>query len=84
MALSERRAQLYLTKEQYQKVMRLAKQKHTSFAQVVREAIEEFLRKNHSRWEQDPITKHIGVFEGKETDLSINHDRYIYGDQDVE
>ena len=82
MALSEKRAQLYLSKEQFRKIMKLAKEKQTTFAHLTREAIDEYLRKNEARWEEDPITKHIGFLEGKETDLSVNHDFYIYEDQD--
>lgn len=73
-----RRTQLYLPKDQFKKVMKLAKEKHISFAYLVREAVAEFLKKDQKRWEQDSITKHIGLFESKDTDLSINHDRYIY------
>ncbi len=78
MAQFEKRAQLYLAKEQFQKVVRLAKEKHTSFAQVIRESIEELLRKSQTKWDHDSISKHIGIFEGKETELSKNHDQTLY------
>jgi hypothetical protein len=76
--VSEKRVQLYLPKEQYRGVLLLAHQKHSSFAQIVREAIAGFLQTNRDRWDHDPITDHIGMFEGKDTDLSVHHDRYIY------
>ncbi len=79
MSVTDRRVQLYLPEEQYRGVMRLADERRTSFAQVVREAIEEFFRKNHARWGNDPITKHIGLFKTKDRDLSIRHDEYLYG-----
>lgn len=81
MALTDKRAQLYLTSEQFRKIMKLAKEKHTTFAQLTREAIDDYLRKSQARWNEDPITKHIGILEGKEPDLSVNHDQYIYEDQ---
>ena len=78
MSVTERRVQLYLPEVQYRSVMGLAKEKHTSFAQVVREALEEFLRRNDRRWEEDPITDHVGAFDSKDKDLSIDHDHFIY------
>ena len=80
MARYEKRAQLYLPKDQFQKVAKLAREKHTTFAQLIREAIGEFLSKNRQRWEKDPITRHIGQFKSHDKDLSVHHDRYIYGE----
>lgn len=80
MALSEKRAQLYLSREQYKKITKLAREKHMSFAQLMRQAIDEYLRRNQARWDADPISRHAGVLEGKEPDLSENHDHYIYGE----
>ena len=78
MSLTERRVQLYLPETQYQSVRYLAREKHASFAQVVREAIEGLLRNNRARWQDDPISHHIGLFKGKDKDLSSHHDRYVY------
>ena len=79
MALSEVRTQLYLPREQYRKVKQMAQKRHASFAQLVREAIEQLLRKEETRWDEDPISRHIGMFSG-DKDLSRHHDRYIYSD----
>lgn len=78
MSVTARRVQLYLPEAQYKGVRHLAQEKHTSFAHIVREALDGFLRKSRARWEEDPITSHIGLFEGKDDDLSIHHDRYLY------
>jgi hypothetical protein len=78
MSVTERRVQLYLPEAQYKGVRHLAQEKHTSFAQIVREAIEGLLRKNRARWDEDQITKHIGLFEAKGDDLSVKHDDYLY------
>ncbi|MBI2093332.1 MAG: ribbon-helix-helix protein, CopG family [Candidatus Omnitrophica bacterium] len=78
MSVTERRVQLYLPEAQYKSLRHLAREKHTSFAQIVREAIEGLLQKNRLRWDQDPITRHLGLFEAKESDLSVNHDDYLY------
>lgn len=82
MALAEKRAQLYLPKDQWKKITKLAKDKRISFAELAREAFDDYLRKSKTRWENDPITKHIGFLKGHERDLSENHDHYIYDDTD--
>ena len=79
MSVTARRVQLYLPEVQYESVRHLAREKHTSFAQIVREALDSLLRQRKTRWEEDPITQHIGLFEGKDDELSIHHDRYLYG-----
>lgn len=78
MSVTARRVQLYLPEEQYKGLMHLAKEKRSSFAQVVREAIEGLLRNSRTRWDDDPITSHVGLFEGKDNDLAVHHDRYLY------
>lgn len=80
MSKSIKRAQVYLTNEQFQRVTQLARKKHTSFAHLVREAVDEFLRNNHAKWDHDPITRHVGSLRGKERDLSVNHDHYLFGE----
>ena len=77
-SVTERRIQIYLPEEQYRGVNHLADEKQTSFAQVVREAIGEYLRSSHTKWDRDPITRHIGLFASRDKDLSTHHDRYIY------
>lgn len=79
MPISEKRFQLYLPNDQFLRVKRTAEKKHWSFAQLVRVALDEFLKRTDARWEDDPITQRIGMLEGKETDLAKRHDDYIYG-----
>ena len=78
MSIMDKRVQIYLPTDQYKGILRLAKEKHASFAQVVREAVGGLLRENRNRWEHDRIGRHVGVFESKDKDLSSNHDRYLY------
>lgn len=80
MSQTLKRTQVYLLKDQFRKVTKLAKEKHISFAQIMREAVDEVLRKNQAKWDMDPISKHIGILHGKEKDMAVNHDHYIYGD----
>jgi hypothetical protein len=80
MAITDRKVQIYLPEEQYRGVRLLAQGRRITFAHVVREALGEYLRQNRERWENDPISGHIGFFEGKDGDLSTRHDHYIYDD----
>ena len=79
MANYEMRTQLYLPRKQYQKVKRMASKRRVSFAQVVREALDSLLRQEEGRWEEDPISRHVGLFSS-DKDLAAHHDKYIYGD----
>lgn len=39
-----------------------------------------FFGRSWRGWNVDPLTRHIGMFQGADTDLSIRHDDYLYGD----
>jgi hypothetical protein len=80
MAIAEKKIQIYLPKNQYKTVRQLAHQKHTSFAQIVREALNSLVRRDQNRWDHDPISPYIGFIDGPK-DLSTNHDHYIYDDE---
>ncbi|MBU1487164.1 hypothetical protein KKH56_03840 [bacterium] len=77
-----KRTQLYLPITQYQAIQRVARVEKESVASVVREAIKDYLAKRkkilEKDWEKDPVNELIGIFEAEE-DLSIDHDKYLYG-----
>lgn len=77
-----KRTQLYLPITQYQAIQRVAQVEKGSVASVVREAIKDYLAKRkkilEKDWEKDPVNELIGIFEAEE-DLSIDHDKYLYG-----
>lgn len=81
MPVSEKRAQLYLPQELYQKAKNVAEAENISMAALVRKALKEYFQKFQSEkekdWEKDPLNKTIGFFEGDE-DLSESHDKYLY------
>ncbi len=68
MALTERRTQIYLTEEQYQEVMNLARKRGSSLASVVREALDEFLSK----------ATRVQIAPGLRTQRATWSDRYGY------
>ena len=80
------RTQIYLTEEQRRQIQRLAELEHKSMAQVIREAVEEYVIKQMDTEDfgessvnsADPLRDIIGLGASGITDGSIHHDRYIY------
>ncbi|HID88061.1 MAG TPA: ribbon-helix-helix protein, CopG family [Anaerolineae bacterium] len=70
------RTQIYLTEEQREQIRRLAEAQHKTMAQVIREAIEEYVTQQTS--DEDPLWDIIGLGASGITDGSIHHDRDIY------
>jgi len=64
------------------KVLKQAEKKKISLAQFTREALEMSLEAAESRsTHDDPFVSDKALFSGDvPTDLSRNHDRYLYGD----
>lgn len=75
-----KRTQLYFPDPLFDELKRQAKKRHCSMAEVVRSAVKDFLAKKEVQdWNRDPLWEMIGKAESKEGDLSIHHDRYLYG-----
>ena len=70
------RTQIYLTEEQRGKIQRLAELEHKSMAQVIREAVEEYVIRQTSN--EDPLWDIVGLGSSGITDGSIHHDRDTY------
>lgn len=80
--VSEKRTQVYFPEDLYRKVARKAREEAKSSAQIIREAVVEYLEKKKEQeidWDNDPIFKAVGFFASDTGDLSINHDHYLYG-----
>ncbi len=77
--LSEKRTQIYFPIELYRKIIKMAKEESRSMASIIREAVENYLeeRKNID-WNNDPFFKTVGIMESGTSNLSKNHDRYLY------
>ena len=70
------RTQIYLTEEQREQIQRLAEAQHKTMAQVIREAVEEYIVQRsaqESAWWDIVNLGSSGI-----TDGSIHHDRDIY------
>ncbi len=68
------RTQIYLTEEQRRKIKQLAKLQYKSMAQVVREAVEEYM----IRQTNDLLRDTVELDSSGITDGSIHHDRDIH------
>ncbi|GER92404.1 hypothetical protein A45J_0120 [hot springs metagenome] len=78
----KKRTQVYFPMELYRKVEKKAKRESRSSAAIIREAVAQYLEKEEEKeidWENDPIFKLVGIIKDGPTDLSVNHDYYLYG-----
>lgn len=80
--LTKHRTQIYLTEDQYQKVKQVARKEDTSFAEVIRHAVNKYAmnyREDDGRiaFEKDKAAflKLAGIGEGPK-DLAEHHDDY--------
>ena len=78
MATSEVRTQIYLPRRLHRALGAAARRRRVSMAQLLREAAEEVLRRDAAE-RGDPLKDLIGVVDNDATDLSTNHDHYLYG-----
>ena len=78
-SVAEKRTQVYFPEKLYRDVQKRAKAEAKSVAAVVREAVRKYLAEKEVDWENDPIFKLVGIMKTGTTDLSENHDHYIYG-----
>lgn len=83
MATTLKRTQMYFPEELLQQVRQIADSEHTTIAEVVRNAVGEFLdrkKKKQIDWDNDPLWDMLGQAEGSgRSDVSANHDAYLYG-----
>ncbi len=75
-----KRTQIYFYEDMLMRLKRKAKTEKTTVADIVRNVISQFLAKEESKdWMKDPLWNIIGSGASKERDLSVNHDKYLYG-----
>lgn len=75
-----KRTQIYFYEDVLMELKRKAEEEKTSVADIVRKVISEFLvREKTKNWVEDPLWDMIGASCSKDKDLSINHDKYLYG-----
>ena len=77
------RTQIQLTKEQATALKRLATLRHGSMAEMIRQGVDTLLRSISDISFEEKKRRAMtiaGRFRCKETDLSINHDKYLAED----
>lgn len=82
MATTLKRTQMYFPEDMLQQVRQLADSEHTTIAEIVRNAVGEFIDKQKKKqidWDNDPLLDIVGQAEGSgRSDISVNHDSYLY------
>lgn len=82
MAVAEKRTHVYFPLDLYTKLAKRAKKESKSSAQIIREAVTQYIDKEEEAeidWDNDPIFKLAGIMSSGVGDLSVNHDHYLYG-----
>lgn len=75
-----KRTQMYFPDEMLRDLKRKAEEKKTTIADIVRNAVSNTLKKEKTKnWLDDPLWNMVGASRSKNRDLSVNHDKYLYG-----
>lgn len=75
-----KRTQMYFPEDMLNDLKRAAKNEGATVSEIVREVVSEYIAKRKERdWNKDPLWNMIGSGKSKEGDLSIHHDKYLYG-----
>ncbi len=75
-----KRTQMYFPEEVIIELKKKASEERTTVANIVRTAVSELFKKEKAKnWMQDPLWNMIGSSSSKDGDLSVNHDKYLYG-----
>ena len=72
------RTQIYLTEEQHQMLNKVSIEGKIPMAQIVRQAISEYLSKISSKEKVNPLRKIIALGESGDFWGSVKHDEEIY------
>ena len=71
---------MYFPEDMLSELKRKADEEKTTIANIVRIAVYEILEKEKKRnWIEDPLWDMVGASRSKDKDLSVNHDKYLYG-----
>lgn len=75
-----KRTQMYFPDEMLRELKKRAAEEKTSIADIVRGAVSEFFKKKTVKsWQKDSLWDMVGTSSSKDKDLSVNHDKYLYG-----
>ena len=75
-----KRTQMYFPEELLRELKRKASEEKTTMANIVRGAVSSLLKQKKAKnWMDDSLWNMIGASGSKDKDLSVNHDKYLYG-----
>ena len=75
-----KRTQMYFPEELLRELKRKASEEKTTIANIVRGAVSSLLKQKKAKnWMDDSLWNMIGASGSKDKDLSVNHDKYLYG-----
>ncbi len=75
-----KRTQMYFPEEILRELKRKARDEKTTIADIVRKAVSAVLKKEKAKnWIEDPLWNMVGASKSKDKDLSVHHDKYLYG-----
>ena len=75
-----KRTQMYFPEELLRELKRKASEEKTTIANIVRGAVSALLKQEKAKnWMDDSLWNMIGASGSKDKDLSVNHDKYLYG-----
>ena len=75
-----KRTQMYFHEEILRELKKKAKVEKTTVAEIVREAVSVLLEGEKAKdWIDDPLWNMLGSSSSNDRDLSVNHDKYLYG-----
>ena len=75
-----KRTQMYFPEELLRELKRKASEEKTTIANIVRGAVSSLLKQEKAKnWMDDSLWNMIGASGSKDKDLSVNHDKYLYG-----
>ena len=77
-----KRTQMYFPEDLLAELKKKADQDRTTLSPIVRDAVTDFVRKEKMKnWENDALWSMVGSSKSKDKDLSVNHDKYLYGNK---
>ncbi len=75
-----KRTQMYFPENILRELKKKAEEEKTTVTNIVREAVSELLKREKARnWEEDTLWKMVGSSISRDKDLSVKHDKYLYG-----
>lgn len=75
-----KRTQMYIPEELLDELKRKAGRENTTISNIVRTAVLDLIKKDRAKnWETDPLWEMVGMSQSEDHDLSVNHDKYLYG-----